>query len=66
MALEDVVPLIIDEFDAASKCIGVLDPITCPVATRECFPSSSAHYRQWEVVCVSVDKIDCINSGWYL
>ena len=66
MAPEDIVPLIVDKFDASSKCLRVLDPVASPAVTRECFPSCSAHYRWWEVICVSVDEIDCINSCWYL
>ena len=63
---EDVVPLIVNEFDASPKYVGVLDPITLSVVTREHFPSCSAHYRWWEVVCVSVDEANCINPSWYL
>ena len=66
VAPEDVVPLVVDKFDASFKYVGILDLITLPAVTREHFPSCSAHYRRWEVVCVFVDEIDCINPSWYL
>jgi len=39
-APEDIVPLIVDKFNARSECFGVLDPITASVISWECFPNS--------------------------